>query len=174
MTYSASLPMLAMACTCDVASLVYVLWVLLILPGLQADVRHFSSHFMGNEAILDLGRPQTPRKDGDGNLEVALSQNIPTLGDGSVTVATVSGGDNQGAQQAGAPVADSVGLLSSRRELPSVRQATELSSVIITMEGQISAKMNLADVRKQLMMMGLFPAELYGVGESFEETLFRY
>lgn len=138
------------------------------MPGLQTDVLHLAGRFMdvGNETIVDLGLPQTPRKEGDGHLDSTL---FP-----KTAVALANSEVRQSVQRASAPMADGVCLLPSTGTTSSMRQAVELSSVVITMDGQFREKVDLADARKQLMTMGLFPAHLYGAGESFEEIRLRY
>lgn len=142
------------------------------MPELQTDMRHLAGDMLRKEAIVDLGRPQTPRKTMDSYMEVGQSPNTSGLGI-RATSSALSGGGGQLGQQGGASVADSVGSSSSRGGGASMGQAIELSSVVINMNGQVCAKVNLADVRKQLMTMGLFPPDLYGVGESFEEIRLR-
>lgn len=136
--------------------------------GLQTDVLHLAGRFMDTEkeAVVDLGLPRTPRKEGDGHLQRTLLPNT--------TVALATSGVCQSAQRASAPVADGVCLSPSTGLTSSMRQAVELSSVMVTMDGKTTAKVDLADARKQLMIMGLFPAQLYGAGESFEEMRLRY
>lgn len=100
---------------------------------------------------------------------------MSVLQNGSGVGAPVFGGDHELVQHANTQSADSVSLLSSTKDSSNlVRQVVELSSVVITIDGQARAKVNLDDVRKHLMIMGLFPPDLYGVGESFEETRLRY
>lgn len=136
-------------------------------------MRHLAGDTLRKEAIVDLGRPQTPRKTVDSCMEVGLSPSTSGVRNEAISSALFSG-DGQLGQQAGAPVAGSIGLLSSGGGAASMGQAVELSSVVINMNGQVCAKVNLADVRRQLMTMGLFPPDLYGVGESFEEMRLRY
>lgn len=131
---------------------------------LQRDVLHMAGHMFSKEPVTDLGRPQTPRKEGNGLIEIG--------GNGSVAAASIFGGDGQGSQDTNAPMADSA--LSSIDGPTSVRQAFALDSVMINIGGQVAANVKLTDVRKQLMVMGLFPPDLYGVGESFEEMRWRY
>lgn len=139
---------------------------------LQADVRHMTSHVFRKEAVTDLGRPQTPRKEGNGLVGVEPTPNMSTLGYGSDAAAPIFDGGGQRSQKTNAPMADSV--LSSIGASTSVSQAFALNSVLINVGGQVAAKVKLTDVRKQLMTMGLFPPDLYGVGESFEEMRWRY
>lgn len=58
------------------------------------------------------------------------------------------------------------GLLTQRR--------VESGSTGQTIDGKIRNNVDdLVDIRKHLMVMGLFPPDLYTVGESFEETRLR-
>lgn len=81
-------------------------------------------------------------------------------------------GDDQLFPETNAPIADSV--LSSISKSSSSREGLPMSSILINMGGHMKAKVKLADVRKQLMTMGLFPPDLYGIGESFHEMRQRY
>ncbi|CAN0309460.1 unnamed protein product, partial [Ectocarpus sp. 12 AP-2014] len=142
---------------------------------LMADMRGMASQLWGNGAnsITDLGRPQTPRKEGkegSGAVDVESAAKMSILGNGSVNDSFVFSGGGQLPQKTNAPMADSA--LSSVGGSPSVRQGFELDSIIVRVDGQM-AKIKLTDVRKQLMTVGLFPPELYGVGETFEEMRLR-
>lgn len=138
------------------------------MPGLQTDVLQLAGRFMDidKETVVDLGLPQTPRKEGDGHLNSTL---FPIN-----ALALANSGVRQPVQRASAPMADGACLLPSTGTKSSMRQAVELSSVMITMDDQVREKVDLADARKQLMIMGLFPEQLYGAGESFEEMRLRY
>lgn len=129
-----------------------------------------AGHVFSKEPVTDLGRPQTPRKEANGLLEVKPT--TPNMGNGSVEADPIFGGHGLHSQNTNAPMADSV--LSSVDESTSVRQAFALNSVMINVGGQMVENVKLTDVRKQLMTMGLFPPVLYGVGESFEEMRLRY
>ncbi|CBJ26303.1 Hypothetical leucine rich repeat protein [Ectocarpus siliculosus] len=142
---------------------------------LMADMRGMAGQLWGNGAnsVPDLGRPQTPRKEGkegSGAVDVESAAKMSILGNGSVNDPFVFSGGGQLPQKTNAPLADSA--LSSVGGSPSVRQGFELDSVIVRVDGQM-AKIKLTDVRKQLMTVGLFPPELYGVGETFEEMRLR-
>lgn len=132
-------------------------------------MRHAAGQVWGKETITDLGRPSTPRKEGRGNgaEETDSTQKLSTLGNGSVVADLVFSGSGQVSQTSNAPIADSA--------LSSIGgQGLGPNSVMINVRGEIAAKVQLTDVRKQLMTMGLFPPDLYGVGESFEEMRQRY
>lgn len=149
-----------------------LIWAFRVFVVLQRDVLHMAGHMFSKEPITDLGRPQTPRKEGNGFIEIGTTPNLSNLGNGTVAAASIFGGDGQGSQNTSAPMAGSA--LSSIDGPTSVRQAFALNSVVINIDGQMAASVKLTDVRKQLMMMGLFPPDLYGVGESFEEMRWRY
>ncbi|CAM9112229.1 unnamed protein product, partial [Choristocarpus tenellus] len=79
-----------------------------------------------------------------------------------------------------APIAGDIGLLSSRVEpmpmaLSRAFHASSLGSggIDFSLCSGLSRKLNLADIRKRFMTIGLFPPELYYVGESFEESHHR-
>lgn len=133
---------------------------------------HIAGHAFSKELITDLGHPKTPRKEGNGSIEVEPTPSMSTLRNGSVTAAINFGGDGQRSQSTNAPMADS-GLSSIDGSI-SVRQAFALNSVMINVNGEMAASVKLTDVRKHLMTMGLFPPELYRVGETFEEMRWRY
>lgn len=139
------------------------------MPGLQTDALQLAGRFMDieKETVVDLGLPQTPRKEGDGHLDSLLFPN-------TALALTNSGGVRQSVQRASAPMVDGVCLLPSTGTTSSMRQVVEPSSVMITIDGQVREKVDLADARKQLMIMGLFPAQLHGASESFEEMRLRY
>lgn len=144
--------------------------------GQQADMRDMAGQLWGNggNGLPDLGRPQTPRKEGkegSGAVDSESTANMSILGNGSVKDPFVFNGGGQLPQKTNAPMADSA--LSSVGGPPSVRQGFELDSVIVRVDGQ-KAKIKLTDVRKQLMTVGLFPPEFYAVGETFEEMRLRY
>lgn len=136
----------------------------------QADVRSLTGRLLGKEDAVNLGRPQTPRKRELSQLKVDPSPITSILGNRSLAC----GRDEQLSRQAGTPLDDGIILSLSRSGSAGVRQEVELDSVVISMDGETSAKVNLADARKQLMMMGLFPRVLYEIGESFEEKRLRY
>lgn len=141
-----------------------------VFLGLQTNVT------VRENPIVDLGQSKNPRREGDSNLEVEVSRSISTSRKESTAPPHISKGDSQGgqpAQNASAPVAESAWLLSSRGGASS-RQAVDLNSVTIAMSGQSSDKVKLTDVRQQLMIMGLFPLDLYGIGETLEEIRLRY
>ncbi|CAN0508619.1 unnamed protein product, partial [Ectocarpus sp. 12 AP-2014] len=97
-----------------------------------------------------------------GAVDVESAAKMSILGNGSVNDPFVFSGSGQLPQKTNAPMDDSA--LSSVGGSPSVRQGFELDSIIVRVDGQM-AKIKLTDVRKQLMTVGLFPPELYGVGE---------
>ncbi|CAM9096355.1 unnamed protein product, partial [Hapterophycus canaliculatus] len=127
---------------------------------------HDAGRVWGSEDITDLGRPKTPRKEGANGLEVESSTKMSNLGRGSV-VTLISNGDDQLSPKANAPMADSV--LSSTSQSSALREGSSMSSILINIGGHMKAKVKLTDVRKQLMTMGLFPQDLHGIGESFDE-----
>ncbi len=137
-------------------------------------MRRAAGQVWGKEAITDLGQPQTPRKEGRGTgaMEIEPPQTILTLWNSKAAATPVLSGDDQDPQKNIAPQADSV--LSSIGASASRRRPFSPNSVMINVGGQVTANVTLADVRKQLMTMGLFPPDLYGVGESFEEMHQRY
>lgn len=137
-------------------------------------MRHAAGQVWGKEAISDLGRPSTPRKEGRGHGEgeTESTQKQSTFGNRSVVADIVFSGGGQVSKTSNAPMADSA--LSSIGGSASTRQGFRPSAVMINVRGQMAAKVELTDVRKQLMKMGLFPPDLYGVGESFEEMRQRY
>ena len=137
-------------------------------------MRNAAGQVWAKEAITDLGRPSTPRKDGGGNgaEETESTQRLPTLGNGSVVADLIFNGGAQVSQTSNAPLADSA--LSSTGGPASTRQGFGPNSVMINVRGEMAATVKLTDVRKQLMKMGLFPSGLYEVGESFEEMRQRY
>lgn len=142
-------------------------------PGLQADMRNAAGQVWAKEAITDLGRPSTPRKERRGNgAEETKPTQLSTLGNGSVVADLVFSGGGHISQTSNAPMADSA--LSSTGGSASTRLGFGPNSVMINVRGEMAAKVELTDVRKQLMTMGLFPPDLYGVGESFEEMRQRY
>eukprot|EP00752_Nemacystus_decipiens_P011884 g10537.t2 len=136
---------------------------------LSADVRHAAGQVWVKEVITDLGRPSTPRKEGkkNGAEEAESTQKLSTHANGSVVADLVFSGGGQALQTSNAPIADSA--LSSIGGPASTRQGIGSNSVMINVRGEMAANVDLTDVRKQLMTMGLFPPDLYGVGESFEE-----
>lgn len=135
-------------------------------------MRHAAGQILGKEAITDLGRPSTPRKEGreNGTEEAGSTQKLSTLGNGVADLVFSVGG--QVSQISNAPMADSA--LSSTGGSACARHGFGPNSVMINVRGQMAAKVELTDVRKQLMTMGLFPPDLYGVGESLEEMRRRY
>ena len=137
-------------------------------------MRHAAGQVWAKEAIADLGRPSTPRKGGRGNGAAGTesTQKLATLGNGSVVADLAFNGGGQVSQTSNAPLADSA--LSSLGEPASTIQGFGQNSFIINVRGGMPAKVELTDLRKQLMTMGLFPPGLYGVGESFEEIRQRY
>lgn len=139
-------------------------------------MRRAAGQVWGKEAVTDLGQPQTPRKEGRGTdaMETKPPQTILTLWNSKATATPVLSGDDDDddPQKSNAPQADSV--LSSIGASASIRRPFSPNSVMINVRGQVTASVTLADVRKQLMTMGLFPPDLYGVGESFEEMHQRY
>jgi len=136
-------------------------------------MRRAAGQVWGKEAVTDLGQPQTPRKEGRGTgaMETGPPQTILTLWNSNVA-SPILRGDDQDPQRSNAPQADSV--LSSIGASASMRRPFSPNSVMINVGGEVTANVTLTDVRKQLMTMGLFPPDLYGVGESFEETRRRY
>lgn len=140
----------------------------------QEDLRHAAGQVWAKEAITDLGQPSTPRKEGreDGAEETEPIQQLSTLGNRSVVADLVFSEGRRVSSTSNAPMADSA--LSSIGGAASTRQDFGPNSVVINVHGEMAAKLELTDVRKQLMKMGLFPPEFYRVGESFEEMRQRY
>lgn len=137
-------------------------------------MRHAAGQVWAKEAITDLGRPSTPRKEarGNGAEETESAQKSSTIGNGSAVANLVFSGGGQVSQTSNAPMADSA--LSSIGEPASARQGFGPNSVMINLRGEMAATVELTDVRRQLMTMGLFPPNFYRVGETFEEMRRRY
>lgn len=142
-----------------------------MVSRVQTDVDHVANHIFGKEVVADLGRPQTPRKTADGSVEASRPVWDNTLGSEHTLVAS---GRGHVASHASAPVAESVGLLSTQTESFPRGKSMELSSPRINEGAQVCAYVDIFNQRKQLMLLGLFPPDLYRVGESFEEKHLRY
>lgn len=147
------------------------LWVCATSLNLQASIRQKAGRVWGSKDITDLGRPKTPRKEGADGIEFESSTKMSNFGT-RLVVTPAFDGEDQLSPRANAPMADSV--LSSISKSSSLREGPLMSSILINMDGDMTAKVKLADVRKQLMTMGLFPPDLYGIGESFHEMRQRY
>lgn len=74
-------------------------------------------------------------------------------------------------QRCALPAGSSLFPSSDLHEYPGWRE--ELSTVRVILDGQVCAIFGLSDLRKKLMRLGLFPQEIYGEGENFEETRTR-
>lgn len=128
---------------------------------METNVRNFAGHIMESEPVVDLGQPQTPRKtvDGSGGTRLLLRESI---------------GENRADGLMAPRCGDGLLTMQRRMELAASGQAVEFDSKTIAIDGRMWETMDvLADIRKQLMVMGLFPPELYRVGENFEETRLR-
>ncbi|CAM9977150.1 unnamed protein product [Scytosiphon promiscuus] len=133
---------------------------------ISASIRQNTGRVWASDDITDFGRPITPRKEGTDGVKVESSSKVSDTGMGPV-VTPVSKGEDQLSPKASAPMADSV--LSSVSKPASLGEWLPTSSILINAGGDMTAKVKLTDVRKQLMTMGLFPPDLYGIGESFHE-----
>lgn len=128
---------------------------------MEADVRNLAGHILGSDPVVDLGQPQTPRKfvDDAGATRLSLGESV---------------GRNR-TDSFMAPHSGS-GILTTqrRKESAASEQAAEYSSMTVAVDRRLWENVDvLADIRKQLMVMGLFPSELYRVGEKIEETPLR-
>lgn len=130
-------------------------------------MRRAAGQVWGKENVTYPGQPQTPRKEGRGAgaMETEPPQTFVALWNNQAVTDQVE-------QKNNAPLADSV--LSSVGGSAAISRPFSPNSVVINVGGQMAANMTLTDVRKQLMTMGLFPPDLYGVGESFGDTRQRY
>lgn len=112
----------------------------------------------GQQIAGSIGQRWTRRNNSPPNADRSWYGNIATEENGVASPKDVS-------------AAKSIGELSWKTGKCSI---VEPHMTYIKVEGEDGTSVHLSDFRKQLMTVGLFPPELYQIGESFEEIRTRY
>ncbi|CAM9104826.1 unnamed protein product [Discosporangium mesarthrocarpum] len=143
----------------------------MVTQMLKVDLSKLKNIFMGNEPVVNLGNPGTPRKRKEARMPTTEQETGKHFGKTTTGLVTAS----ERTYEVGAPMAGGLGPLSMASSISTSGggQVVDLESVGVGIEGQRGlhpgTHISLSDIRKEFMMLGLFPAEIYYVGESVEE-----